>query len=293
MSGYFSPTRISGFLTNSNIRSGSSVINENHTEIKGMQTFDSVSPFSKELTLHFGQSLQNGQRREGTISFPYDPNKAMQTQIKQSINKTFKVDKGTITFNSITATPTLTLINGTVHVENFSRVNFPLGGIELRANGTPVAIQGSGSQSSLAGMKFDIRYESLPKQLHSLELVMKEFVGYQILDAKLSLASFGDEPLTLDSKELRIKNVSKTSQGVEITIATDDDVMLDGVSVEAQNEITPLKTTVNQNNKQQTNGRIMKERTLLFDTTMEPEYLLIKGMHYMKAYNKVIEIPVD
>lgn len=36
----------------------------------------------------------------------------------------------------------------------------------------------------------------------------------------------------------------------------------------------------------------MKERTLLFDTQTEPESLLIEGMHYLKAYNKVIEIPV-
>ncbi|WP_169810291.1 hypothetical protein [Paenibacillus macquariensis] len=37
----------------------------------------------------------------------------------------------------------------------------------------------------------------------------------------------------------------------------------------------------------------MKERTYLFDTNIMPEYLLIEGMHYMKAYNNVIEVPID
>ncbi|MNI91155.1 hypothetical protein D3C73_1487750 [compost metagenome] len=69
--------------------------------------------------------------------------------------------------------------------------------------------------------------------------------------------------------------------------------MLDGVSVEAGNVTTPLNTTVNQNEVKQPDGTLMKERTLLFDMTAEPDYLLIEGMHYMKAYNNMIEIPVD
>lgn len=78
-----------------------------------------------------------------------------------------------------------------------------------------------------------------------------------------------------------------------VTIVTDDKVMLDGVSIETKNELTSLRTTVNQVYAKQEDGKILKERTLLFDTPIEPDYLLIKGMHYMKTYNQVIEIPVD
>ena len=66
---------------------------------------------------------------------------------------------------------------------------------ELIANGTPIEILGSGSRSSLRGRKFDIRYDSLPDQLESLEIVMKEFVGYEMLEVKITLASIGDEPI--------------------------------------------------------------------------------------------------
>lgn len=289
----FRPSKISGFLTDSNVVSGTALINEEHTEIKGQMSFDSVNPFSKKLTLHFWQQLvENGQMSEGTVTFPYNPNEAMETQIKQSINKKIKVDKGTITFKSITATPTMTVIKGKLDVDNFDRVNLGLHGIQLIVNGTPVEILGSGNQTSLGGSTFDIRFDILPKELHSMQLVVKEFAGYQKLEGKVLLTSISDEPLMLNDKELWLKDVSKTSQGIELTIATDDDVMLDGVSIETKDVITPLKTTINQKETKQVNGKLMKERTLLFDTQLEPELLLIEGMHYLKAYNKVIEIPV-
>ena len=289
----FRISRISGFLTNSNAESGTSLLNDDDTEIKGTMSFEPVSPFSKKLKLHFWQPLQNDQMIEGSISIPYNPNKAMATEFKQSLKKTFKVDKGNITFHSITASPTMTMIKGTVNVENFDRVDSPLHGIELIANGKPVEIMGSSNTSSLRGRTFDIRYNALPKQLNSLELVIKEFVGYQRLEEKITLSSISNGPITLGGKELWIKNVSTTVQGVEMTIATVGDVMLDGVFIQTQEEITPLKTTVNQIYTKQEDGREVKERTLLFDSPTNPEYLLIEGMHYMKEYNEKVEIPVE
>ncbi|HEY4390392.1 MAG TPA: DUF4179 domain-containing protein [Paenibacillus sp.] len=286
--------RISGFWTNSFAASGTSIMNEKHTEIKGTMTFDSVSPFAKKLTLHYSEPVsKNGQFADGTITFPYNPNQALQTQLRQSINKTLKVDKGSLTFQSITSTPTQTVIKGTMRVDNYDRARNALDGIELRAGGIEVPIKGSGARSSYGGrIIFDIRYDALPEQVKTLELVMNRFVGYQSLDSKLSLETITDEPFKLDGKDLWIKDVSVTAENVEITIATEDDVMLDGVSIESQGENTSLRTTVRQDLIKQRDGAILKERTLLFDTKNMPEYLLIKGMHYMKTYNKVINIPV-
>lgn len=289
----FWPSEITGFLTNASADSGVSSMNDAGTELKGKMHFEPASPFSKKLTLHFLQHLHGGQITGGSVSFPYNPNKAMQTQIKQSIKKTLTVDKGTITFDSITATPTVTVIKGSLNVDNFDRVNLGLHGIELIVNGMSVEIIGSSNRTSLKGSKFDIRFDALPEELNSLELVMKEFVGYQKLEEKIPLASMSDKRINLSGNELRVKDVSTTSQGVEIRIATDDDVMLDGVSIERLKEKTSLKTTVNQTVTMQADGRVMKERTLLFETMVEPEYLLIEGIHYLKQYDKKIEIPVD
>lgn len=285
---------ISGFWTNSSAVGGSSLINKEQTEIKGMMTFDSVSPFAKKLTLHYGQSLSaDGQITEGTLTFPYNPNQALPTQIKQSIHKTLKVDRGSLTFQWITATSTQTVIKGTMRVDNYDRVPNALFGIKLLANGVEIPSVGSSTNSSY-GRKFDfdIRYDALPEQLDSLELVMEEFVGYQELNAQLSLEAIDTNPFKLADKKLWIRGVSVTAEGIEIKLATEADVMLDGVSVETEAGNVELQTTIRQDLIDQQDGTSLKERTLRFNTTQTPKSLSIKGMHYMKPYNQAIEIPV-
>ena len=153
---------MTGFLTNSFASFGTSLMNDERTELKGMMSFEPVSPFAKKLTVHYGQQLENNHMIEQSISFSYHPNEALQTEIKQSLKKKFTVDKGTITFNSITATPTSTVIEGTLNVENFDRVESALHGIELIANGRPVQLIGSGNRSSLKGQ--DLRFAMMHYQ---------------------------------------------------------------------------------------------------------------------------------
>ncbi|WP_223701648.1 DUF4179 domain-containing protein [Sutcliffiella deserti] len=289
---HFSPTKITGFLTNSMVQGGTAIINEEGTEVKGTMHFENVSAFSKKLTVHFTQTQSNGHLKAEELTFPYNPNLALQTQFKQSIKKTVDVDKGSITFDSIKATPTLTVIDGSLKVDNFDRVDFALGGIELVANGSPVELRGGGSGSSFSGQKFEINFDALPESLTSLELVVKEFVGYQKLNDEISLSSIEETPIELGGKALWIKDVSNTSQGVEITIATEEDVMLDGVYIGDENNKVEILTTQNQTHDKQADGREWKVRTIVFDTKIDPDYLLIEGMHFMKKYNKKIEIPV-
>ncbi|WP_068775562.1 DUF4179 domain-containing protein [Paenibacillus sp. FJAT-26967] len=183
---FFTPNRLRGYLTNSSSRGGVSDINDNHTEIKGTMNFDSVSPFAKELTLHFWETHQNGERKERSITFPYNPNRALPTHIEQSINKKIAVDKGTVTFNSITATPIMTEITGTLDVDNLYKIGNALGGIQLIANGSPVKATETrsglihGTSEPLTDIReFHIRFETLPRQLDSLQIVLDDFVGYQ------------------------------------------------------------------------------------------------------------------
>lgn len=283
----FISDKITGFLTNAHGGGGRQTVNDAGTEIKGTTYFDPVSPFAKKLTLHF---LQGQEYQEGSIAFPYDPNKAMQTQIKQSIKKTVKVDTGTITFKTITATPTSTVIEGKMDVDNFDRIRFGFEGVNLIANGKTIDSLGYGVGSAFNGSKFDLRFDGLPEELHSLELVVKEFVGYQKLGKQILVAEHTQHDL--DGNDLRIKRVAATERGIEITIETDENLLLDGVSIQNGDKVTPVKTTIGQRlNKK--SDKLISERTLVFDTKSTPEYLLIKGIHYVKEYNQKIEIPVE
>ncbi|UQZ32220.1 hypothetical protein C2I18_00845 [Paenibacillus sp. PK3_47] len=288
----FNGSRVTGFWTDSNAENGTAILNEERTEEKGTMVYEPVNPFAKKLTLHLWQRVQNNQMSELKITFPYRPDQAMQTQIKQSIRHTVKVDNGSINFRSLTATPTMTLIKGTLNAGNIDRVNHALHGIELMANGKPIELLGSGNRSSLGKSSFELRYDALPEPLESLELTVKEFAGYQKLDEQLDLTAVNEEPVSISGRSLWVRNVTTTSAGTEITIATEEDVMLDDVSVKAGNELTGLQTTVNQLLEKLEDATIVKERTLIFDTSAEPEYLVIGGMHFMKEYNKTLEIPV-
>ncbi|WP_282033822.1 DUF4179 domain-containing protein [Metabacillus indicus] len=284
-----SPARITGLFTNSTAESGTSQVNDHGTELKGILSFEPVSPFSNELTLHFSEQMENGSLKESVLAFPYHPNKAMQTSLKLPIKKTLNVDKGSITFSSIIASPTMTVIEGKLQAENFDRADFALGGIELRADGKNIPLTGGGSSTALFGTSFDIRYDALPETVETLTLVLKTFTGYEPLNRKI-LLSEADELQTLtEEKELLVKNVSATSRGTEVTVITDEDVMLEGVSLtDHQGRSVPLETTVNMS----INEKGMKERTLIFNTSAKPESLFVERMHYLKHYDEKIVIPL-
>ncbi|MCT8136689.1 DUF4179 domain-containing protein [Anaerobacillus sp. CMMVII] len=286
----FSPSEITGFLTKAYVSSGTGLLNEEGTELKGMMDFDAVSPFAKKLTLHFRHQLENGQMLQKDLTFPYNPNKALQAEIKQTINKKIQFDKGTATFKTLSATPTMTVIKGTLNVENFDRLPLGLHGIDLIANGKPVEILGSSSSSSLRGTKFEIRYDALPEQLNSLELHIKEFIGYATLQETYSIQQ---SIALMGEYELLIKDVKVTPERVELTIATDEFVLLDGVSIGTDTTKTPLLTTIGQIDTKQADGRMLKERTLLFETTTMPDTLFIEGIHYLKQYDERIAIPIN
>lgn len=289
----FRPEGISGFWSDSRWESGVSQPNADGTEWKGMMTFGSVSPFAKKLTFHFSQ-LVDGRMKEEAITFPYNPNQALPTQLRQTLTRKVPVDNGTIHFRTITATPTSTVITGQLKLAKGSRMSKMLDGMELWADGTAVPMQGSGRENAGFGDTFDLTYDVLPQGLKSLELVVKTFPGYAKLDLELPLgATSGDRPIAIGDKSLWVKKSVITDEGLELTIATEEDVLLDGVTVENADGSIPLRTTVRQEEVKQADGTLLKERTLLFDATREPDKLRITGMHYLKVYDKHIAIPLD
>lgn len=169
----FDPIGIRGFQTDSqNILGGAtSGPTGGVTETKGYVAFDPVSPLAKKLTLSYWYKLpESYQLREGEITFPYRPDEAMPTKIKQSVNVT--VNGQTITIGTITATPTMTLIKGTLQAENEQLNQTVLNGMNLIANGDSVSLFSS-SWHPQSGA-FSLAYDALPENLQSLQLILKK-----------------------------------------------------------------------------------------------------------------------
>lgn len=287
----FNPSKITGFFTDSTYEGGNGIINESENQFKGIMEFEPPSAFSKKLTLHFWQQFENGQMKDGEITFPYDPNKAMKAEIKQSINQTVEVDKGSIEFDSIEASPMVTVIKGTLDVENFDRLHQAFDEVALIANGKEVMLKGRNIRTSPLGTKFELTFDALPQPLDSLELDIKKFVGYQPLNETIILKN--NQKVDLAGEKLEINSVEIASNGVEIIILTKESVLLDEVYIESNNEKIELQATKNQTLEKLQDGTIMKKRTLVFDTTKQPEKLIIGGLHYMKPYNIKVDIPVE
>ncbi len=283
-------TRMTGMLTDSIPASGTYSVNEKGTELKGMQTFDAVSPFAKKLTLAFTVQEASGEMQEESVTFPYDPTAAMQTELKQSIKQKVRVDKGVIRFDSITATPSRTTIKGKLKVDNFDRFPAALDGVKLVADGVPIDRMGGSVSSAVNGRIFEIYYDALPKKVRHLELIVDTFVGYTDVNESIPLIDLEAQPVFIQGKELVIRKVERTAEGIEVTIATEQDVMLEGVAVQSKGTSSPLKTTLRQDYLEGEDGKIYKERILLFETNELPETLSIEGMHFEKKYEETIQI---
>ncbi|WP_025785428.1 DUF4179 domain-containing protein [Sporosarcina sp. D27] len=278
---------IQGLWTKAYPTHGTYSLNEEGTEMKGIQGFESISPFAKKLTLEY---MTNEGTEQGEITFPYDPKQAMQTELKQSIRKKVHVDQGTIRFDSITATPSRTTIKGKVKVDNFDRIQLGAGGVQLLANGEPIDLTGSSSKSAIFGSDIEIYYDRLPKEIDTLELVVDKFVGYQTLNEAIALKGDNEQSEEIHGKELIIRKIEKTTEGIQVTIATEPDILLDGVSIQSKGKSTPLHTTLRADLLDGENGETYNERVLLFNTDEMPNTLLIEGMHYAKSYGDHIQL---
>ncbi|SFL86522.1 protein of unknown function [Gracilibacillus orientalis] len=158
----FTPMRITGFLTKSHMNSGAGNVSEDESTIKGTYSFEPPNGFAKELTLHFQQSVK-------TLTFEYDPNKAMGSSLRQKVDKRMPMDTGYLHFKTITASPTATVIKGTSNKETVDQLSFNQ--IVLVADGKKIQQLGSSYSSKWRGdYEFEIRFDALPTDVTNLQI---------------------------------------------------------------------------------------------------------------------------
>ncbi|MFD2656153.1 DUF4179 domain-containing protein [Gracilibacillus thailandensis] len=158
----YTPIKLSGFLTNSHMDSGAANLSEDKSTVKGTYSFEPPNGFAKELTLHFQMS-------DKTLTFDYDPNKAMGASFKQRIGQRMDYDNGYVDFETITASPTTTVIRGSTTKEMIDQNLFDQ--LELVADGNKIEPMGSDYSSKwTGGYQFEIRYDALTTDVSHLEI---------------------------------------------------------------------------------------------------------------------------
>ncbi|MFD0678337.1 MULTISPECIES: DUF4179 domain-containing protein [unclassified Paenibacillus] len=288
--------KMQGFLTDSDPKEGNGNYSKDETHYEGVYKFKPVSPFSRTLTVTFSERLDNGEQASYPISFKFEANKAMNSMLKKDISKSIPVDQGTVHYDSITASPTSTIVKGHYEMdyEKFPRFSAET---KLYVNGTE--LKSWGMSSDRLGEKgfpgFELEYDVLPTdKIETVELVLENFAGYQKVEEPISLASPSDQSIKIGSEKVWIRSVTKTDTGYDIIIARQQFTILEtgNLSVQAGGIAVPVSSISSSRPWDLMNGNILWEQTYSFNTFDAPEYLLLNGYHYIKTYDKTISIPI-
>jgi len=288
--------QMQGFLTDSDPKEGSGDYSKDETQYEGVYKFESVSPFSRTLTVTFSEWLDNGERASYPIAFKFEANKAMKSMLKEDISKSVSVDQGTVHYDSITASPTSTIVKGHYEMDFEGFPRFP-GTTKLFVNGTEVKSWGMQSDHSAKdGMPgFELEFDVLPTdKMETVELVLENFTGYQKIEEPISLSSPSDLSMKIGNEKLWIRSVTKTDTGYDIVIARKQFTLLEAenLSIQAGESAVPVTSISTSRPWDLKNGNILWEQTYSFDTMEKPESLLLDGFSYIKTYDKTISIPV-
>jgi hypothetical protein len=275
--------------------------NEAGTEIKWKTEFE--KPYFFEKSLKWGFTLIEGNNREvGEIVFKLDRSKAMGHTLKKTLNKSIKIDQEEITFKSIVASPTVTYIEGSmqnifelakneVKGEGFSPSSL---NVRLIANGKEVQIQGSGMSTNLNGIKFNSRFDALPKDIKNLQIKVVSLQTDNKVNEVVKLSkSDTDKKLEILGQQIEINKVYESEGKTYVTITSEEDVALSKVYLTVDGKNIELKNTTPYTHDKKADGTILYTRSLCFEGTGKELSLKIKSIRYTKDYNEIIDVPID
>ncbi|WP_454191256.1 DUF4179 domain-containing protein [Paenibacillus sp. Marseille-Q7038] len=292
--------RIKGFLTDSGFQGESGILSTDESHYEGVYKFEPVSPFSKTLTVTFIDWPDNGEKVSYSISFKYEANRALKSIIKEKISKSVTVDQGAVHYDSITATPTSTIVKGHYELDIEGSPRFPAE-TKLYVNETEVKQWGMHSESVnekgvLVEPVFVLEYDVFPTdKVETIELELVSFPGKQKVKEPISLASPSDQSIRLGSEKIWIRSVTKTDSGYDVIIARKEFVFLktDNLSVQAGGKVIPVSSISTTRPWDLKNGNILWEQTYSFNTSDKPDFLLLDEFDYIEKHNKSITIPVN
>lgn len=297
----YSNLSIEGLFKSYTMNSAVGKINKEKTEMSYIARFPSPLFFEKKLSLNFAL-MENKELEEGEIDFKLDRNKAMGHTLKKSLNKIITVDETNIRFESILASPTVTIIKGKIQNiielakdeikgERFRPDSF---NIEILANGKKISEQSSGLSTDLGGITFEFGFDALPYDLKDLQIKLVSFGADHDVKERIKLDNDYEKLVSnILGQNIKINEVYESKGDTYITITTEKSVILTRVYLIMDGERVELKETLKGNYDKLKDGTVLHTRTLHFPGTGKELELDIQRMTYEKIYNKIINVSVD
>lgn len=275
-------------------------INANETEIKYISSFDSPSPFERDLSFRIGLYSQ-GKIETGQIDFTLNRNTAMGHSLKTNLNKAIQVDVTEVIIDSILASPTKTVIKGSLQSifglakDHLSGERFRPGSVEIKliANGKEITKQGGGMGTGLNGIKFHSDFDALPLDLKQLQIELVSFgADHDVNDNfKLNHAQV-DQVLDIQGQRVVVQEIFQTKDETLITISSEESLIITKLYLMIDGAKVPLEETIKDNYDKLMDGTIVHTRTLRFLGAGDELNLYVQRMTYAKNYNKIIDVPV-
>lgn len=275
--------------------------NDKNTEIKFAATFDSPSAFDKNLVLSI-VSRENNQIETGKIAFTLDKNTAMGHSIKKSLHKTIKTEDTNLRLQSISASPTTTVIKGSLEnilelaVDRMKGITFSPSSlsINLVADGKILASQSGELSSNLDGITFKYNFDPLPGNLKKLQIQFVSLTSEHIVDNQFNLhKNIQNQNINVEGKNIEIKKIYETNENTYITFSTESDVILTKANIIMDGKKVELNKTIAYSNTKNANGTTICTRTMEFKGTGNNLKLDIQRMIYERYYNKTVDIIVN
>ncbi|PKM90931.1 MAG: hypothetical protein CVU87_00520 [Firmicutes bacterium HGW-Firmicutes-12] len=275
--------------------------NEEFTKVKWVYDFEPPYFFERNLTLNFDLSGPNQFQESGSIEFKLDRTKAMGYSIKQNIDRELELKDTIIRFETITASPTQTVINGSIgtaleFLNNVLQNRYYRFGLEydLIANGQIVGRQGGGMSTSTKGIEFEGRFDPLPQDLEELAIKFNTVTESESVDIAIDLErNEQDKSIEIEGNEIIVNKVYTQNDKTYVTITTQDHVLLEKVYLVVDGEQISLEKTIPGEEEKSLDAKIYYQRKLEFLATGEKHKLLIKKIRYKKQFNEIIKIPLN
>lgn len=281
--------------------SGHGNFNDNFTQVKWVHDFEPPKFFEKNLTFNFTLIGPDNYREEGSITFILDRSKAMATTIRQKINQAIKVNDTTVKYQTITASPTQTIIKGSIgtpleYLNNVRKNHYYRYQIDfdLLANGQIITKQGGGLKTSPKGIEFEGRFDPLPTQLETLAVKLTGLTISEPVDKRVdfTMEDKKEKSITIAEKKILLDRLYTENDNTYLTITTEDDVLLEKVYLLIDGKEISLERTIPGEYQKHEDGRITYQRTLEFKGKGNQFSLIVKRISYQKNYEELISIPI-
>lgn len=298
---HLSDANMKGIFSRYHNQSGQGETNEETREVKWISQFQSPHFFDKKLSFQFYLKV-DGVLEYGEIDFTLDRSKAMGHTLKKSIDKTIKADETNIYFKSLLVSPTQTRIEGSIQnlislaKDKIMGERFIFNHLEINliANGKVIDRQSSGMSTNMKGTTFEIEYDTLPKDLESLQLELVSFSANHDVNEIVAIdKSKENQNIEIRGQRIEINEVYEANGDTFITITTAENTVLTKVFLLIDGSKKELIETISSDYEKFLEGRILHRRTLHFPGQGNELKFDIQKMAYEKVYNEKINIPLD